>query len=207
MNKKIGFISAIILAITVVIFFMTLMLWLIFRDRIYSMISYFSCIFLSFSYLLTIVSSNNFIKEDRKVAGEAGKVFAIIYSVFISLVYFTQLTAIKNGIISNELLKIFDFTYPGSLLFSIDLVGYGIMALSTFFIGLTIEPQNSADKVLKILLLVHGIFIVSMFLPMTKIFINGGESGAIYGTVALLFWCLFFTPIAILFAIKFKNIE
>ncbi len=41
------------------------------------------------------------------------------------------------------------------LLFSYDLLGYGMMALSTFFIGLTIKPKNKKDKWLKYLMMIH----------------------------------------------------
>lgn len=46
------------------------------------------------------------------------------------------------------------------LVFNLDLLGYGIMALSTSFIGLAINVQNKKDKVLKMLLLIHGIFFI-----------------------------------------------
>lgn len=50
-----------------------------------------------------------------------------------------------------------DFS-KGGLIFNYDLLGYGFMALSTFFTGLTIEGRSKADKVLKWLMLIHGIY-------------------------------------------------
>ena len=91
-------------------------------------------------------------------------------------------------------------------LFNLDLLGYGIMALSTFFIGLTINSKNKMDKWLKILLIIHGIFFISCFImPMTGMFVNSNGSTSIGGVIALELWCLYFIPIGILSYLHFKN--
>ena len=92
------------------------------------------------------------------------------------------------------------------LLFNLDLLGYGIMALSTFFIGLTINVKNKTDKILKYLLLIHGVFFLGCFImPMTGVFANTDGSNSMVGIIALEFWCLYFLPIGILSYIHFKN--
>ena len=56
-------------------------------------------------------------------------------------------------------------------MFSYDLLGYGMMSLSTFFIGLSMKPENKPDKWLKYLMIIHGIFFLGcFFMPMTDIF-------------------------------------
>ena len=83
---------------------------------------------------------------------------------------------------------------------------YAIMALSTFFIGLTINVNNKKDKALKYLLLIHGVFFISCFImPMTGIFANHSASGSMGGVIALEVWCLYFLPIGILSYFHFKN--
>jgi hypothetical protein len=77
------------------------------------------------------------------------------------------------------------------------------MAISTFFVGLSINPLNKDDRYLRNLLLLHGVFIISIFMPITSIFL--GESNDILGTIALIFWCLFFLPIGFLFNKRFLN--
>ncbi|MTI66990.1 MAG: hypothetical protein FH753_10405 [Firmicutes bacterium] len=206
MNKRISILSSIILAISIVIFFVSLVLSLIERKPILDMVSYGACIFLSWSYVVTVIGSCKLCKKDKLIAAEAGKFFGVIYSVFVSLVYFTQLTVIKHKVLPIEIVSVFDYSFTDSWMFSIDIIGYGIMALSTFFVGLTIEPQDKINKVLRYLLLIHGIFIICIYLPMTPIFL-GDSDGATTGIIALLFWCMMFLPIALLFAKRFSKVK
>ena len=104
--------------------------------------------------------------------------------------------------------RIFDYS-QGGLFFSYDLLGYGMMALSTFFIGLTIEAETKADKWLKYLLIIHGVFFVGCFImPMTGVFrsMASGEN-SMGGVLALEFWCAYFTPIGILSWLYFSKME
>ena len=75
-----------------------------------------------------------------------------------------------------------------------------MMAVSTFFVGLSIQVDGAADKWLKYLLMIHGVFFIGCFImPMTGEFSNmaSGESGK-GGTIALLIWCIYFLPIGVL---------
>ena len=82
-----------------------------------------------------------------------------------------------------------------------------MMALSTFFVGLTIDIKTKADKWLKYLMLVHGVFFFPCFImPMTGIFrsMSDGKNN-IGGVIALEFWCVYFIPIGILSLIHFRK--
>ncbi len=71
-----------------------------------------------------------------------------------------------------------------------------MMALSTFFLGLSVQAGSRGDKWLKALMMVHGGFFFSCFtLPMTGVFspMAEGEASA-GGTIALLAWCAYFLP-------------
>ena len=198
MNKKIGIIGSVINAITVVLFAIFLLL-----D--FKLGYFFVCIFLSLSFVMMIAAFENECKENNKVAGRIALAFAAIYSTLIMIVYFTQCTSVVNDDLSAEALKVLDYSHMG-LMFNLDLLGYGIMALSTFFIGLTINVKNKADKVLKWLLLIHGVFFFGcLIMPMTGVFAGSGGSGSIGGVVALEFWCLYFLPIGILACLHFKK--
>ena len=198
MNKKIGMIGSIINCITVFLF-------ALFMIIDYNFGSYFICIFLSLSFVMMIAAFENECTEDNKVAGKIALSFASIYSVLIMIVYYTQCTSVINDKLSEETLKVLDYRNLG-LFFNLDLLGYGIMALSTFFIGLTINVKNKKDKALKYLLLIHGIFFISCFImPITGIFANAGGSSSIGGVVALEIWCLYFLPIGILSYLHFKE--
>lgn len=198
MNKKIGMIGSIINAITVFLFAVFMLIDFNFG-------SYFVCIFLSLSFIMMIASFENECKEENKIAGKIALSLASIYSCLIMIVYFTQVTTVTNENLNLQSLKILDYKYMG-LLFNLDLLGYAIMALSTFFIGLTINVKNKIDKILKYLLLIHGVFFIScLVMPMTGIFVNNDGTSSIGGIIALEIWCLYFLPIGILSFIHFKN--
>ena len=198
MNKKIGMIGSIINVITVLAFAICMLINFNFG-------SYFVCIFLSLSFIMMIASFENECNENNKVAGKVGLALASVYSVLILIVYFTQCTSVINDKLSIESLKVLDYKNMG-LMFNLDLLGYGIMALSTFFIGLTVNLKNKADKILKYLLLIHGIFFIScLVMPMTGMFANSDGSTSIGGVIALEIWCLYFLPIGILSYLHFKN--
>ena len=199
MNKKIGIIGSIINAITVFLFALFLLI-----D--FTIGYFFICIILALSFILMISGLYKEANDKNKVSAIAGIAFGVIYATLILIVYYTQCTTVANETLSPESEKILDYSYMG-LMFNLDILGYGIMALSTFFIGLTINVENKIDKALKILLLVHGIFFFGcLIMPMTGMFINSnGSSSSKGGIIALEIWCLYFLPIGILSALHFKN--
>ena len=85
-------------------------------------------------------------------------------------------------------------------MFNYDLLGYGMMALSTFFMGLSVQADSRADKWMKALMMIHGVFFFSCFImPMTGVFSDMSDGGTnIGGVVALVAWCVYFFPIGIL---------
>ena len=75
-----------------------------------------------------------------------------------------------------------------------------MMALSTFFVGLSIKVNCKWDKWLKLLMMIHGVFFFSCFImPMTGVFsaMSNGDA-SMGGTAALIFWCVYFFPIGVL---------
>ena len=100
-----------------------------------------------------IAGLENECTENNKVAGKIALILAGVYSTLIMIVYFTQCTSVLNDNLSQEALKVLDYSSMG-LMFNLDLLGYAIMALSTFFIGLTLNVNNKKDKALKYNILV-----------------------------------------------------
>lgn len=194
-KKKIGIIGSIIVVVTVFLF-------AIFMACRLNFWSYLICMILPIGFLMMIVSLKT---DDKPIFSNLAFAFAIIYLVFIFIVYFTQNTILPYMKLSEELSKLLDFQ-KGGLLFSFDLLGYGFMALSTFFIGLTINANNKRNKVLKWMLLLHGIFFVPCFiLPMTGTFLKNNDPVA--GIIVLEFWCAYFIPVGVLSALYFKEIK
>ena len=200
MNSKIGMIGAIINAITVLLF-------AIFMIIDFILGSFFVCILLALSYIMMIGGLYPEFNQESKAAGIIGIVLSAVYATLIIIVYYTQCTTVMNESLNEQAERILDYKYLG-LMFNLDILGYGIMALSTFFIGLAFKANNKIDKALKILLLVHGIFFVGcLIMPMTGMFVKTDNSSSIGGIIALEFWCLYFLPIGILSIIHFYKKE
>lgn len=198
LKKRLGMIGSLINAISVVLFAICMIIHFDFG-------SYFVCIFLSIGFIMMIAAFEDECNENTRAAGKIASIFAGVYAVLIMIVYFAQCTTVLNESLSNEAMKILNYKYMG-LLFNLDLLGYGIMALSTFFVGLTIDVKSKKDKVLKTLLLIHGIFFVGcLIMPMTGVFVNSSGETSIGGVIALEFWCLYFLPIGILSYLHFRD--
>lgn len=192
MNQRIPRIGAAIVCVTVFLFAVCLI-----AD--FSFGSYLVCMFLPMGYILMAAGFQHEAGGDRKVAANIGLVFSAIYTTLILLVYFAQNTSVRLDGLGGEALRILDFR-RGGLIFNYDLLGYGMMALSTFFIGLSVSADNKADLWLKRLMLLHGAFFIGCFvLPMTGVFssMSGGETSK-GGVIALVAWCLYFLPVGAL---------
>ena len=198
MNGKIGMIGSLVNAATVIAF-------AIFGLFGFNYGSYFVCILLSISFICMIAAFDAECTEDKKAAGRTALVMSGVYATLVMIVYFTQCTTVINEELGEDAMRVLGYSSMG-LMFNLDMLGYGIMALSTFFIGLTIKAENAKDKALKILLLLHGLFFPGcLILPMTGMFIGGGGSSSNGGTIALEIWCLYFLPIGILSFLHFKE--
>ena len=201
MNRTIAKIGSAAVTVTVFLFALFLLV-----D--YSLGSYFVCIILPVGFIMMTAGLQSECESDRKVAANIGMVLAAVYAVFIMLVYFTQLTTVNNEQLNEQASKLLKFNSYG-LIFNFDLLGYGVMALSTFFTGLAIKPKNRSDKWLKALMMIHGVFYFSCtFMPMTGIFtkISSGGNG-LGGRLALVAWCVYFLPIGILAFVHFGRQE
>jgi len=199
MNRLISKIGAAIVSVTVFLFAFFLII-----D--YTFGSYFVCMFLPLGYIMMAAGFHNECREDRRVAANIGMVLSSVYAVLILLVYFAQITSVRLETMTAQAERILNYKY-GSLLFNYDLLGYSMMALSSFFIGLAIEPATKQDKWLKALMLIHGIFFLScFFMPMTGLFLDMSDgSTSRGGAAALVAWCAFFLPIGILSFIHFNK--
>jgi len=197
MNRLIPKIGAAIVTITVFLFAIFMLVDFLFG-------SYFVCMFLPIGYIMMAAGFHNESMAEQRVSANIGMIFSAIYAVLIFLVYFAQTTTVRLEDINEQAIKILDFR-QGGLLFNYDLLGYAMMALSTFFIGLSIKSDSKSDKWLKRLMMIHGIFFISCFImPMTGVFTSmasGKNSNG--GTIALLFWCAYFFPIGVLSFLHF----
>lgn len=199
MNRNISKIGALIVTVSVLLFAICMLIAFDFG-------SYFVCMLLPIGYIMMTAGFCHESDENHSVAAKVSMAFAVIYAALIFLVYFAQTTAVRLDSLSGQAMQILDYS-RGGLYFSYDLLGYGMMALSTFFAGLTIDAKSKSDKWLKCLMMIHGIFFFGCFLmPMTGVFssMSNGET-SISGVIALEFWCAYFIPVGILSFIHFRR--
>lgn len=156
-------------------------------------LNYTSCLVLGWSYVLVTCAFASYADKDRKAVALGGVAIAVIYCVFTNLVYYTQLTTVQFKSSHPIIVEALTFK-SGYWLFGFDLMGYGLMTLSTVFIGLSFKPQFKSDFVLKWMLIAHGLFFPMCILgPMLNLFQPGSDDTA--GIIALQGWCIFFAPI------------
>ena len=199
LNKMISKAGSAIVTVTVFLF-------AIFLIINFSMGSYFVCLILPIGFIIMTAGLHNECEDDRKVTANIGLILAAVYSTLIMLVYYSQLTTVNNEQLNEQAAKLLEFNKYG-LIFNYDLLGYGVMALSTFFTGLSIKPKNKMDKWLRALMMIHGVFYFSCtFMPITGVFVNMSSGGnGIGGRLALVVWCVYFMPIGILSFLHFHS--
>ena len=154
--------------------------------------SYLSSMFIALSFVPMMCAFCFYAEEERKVAGIIAVGFSVIYATIILLVYFAQLTTLRLDPLTDQAVKLLDFQKFG-LFFNYDMLGYALMALSTFFAGLTL----SQNRWLKSLLMIHGIFFIScLIIPVMGIFSTDGNP--LVGIAVLETWCIYFIPVGLL---------
>ncbi len=84
-------------------------------------------------FVMLMIAVCQLIPESRRVWGQAGVSFATVYAALIGIVYYVQLTFVLPRMVQGrtagiELLLFIPFD---SLLYSVDLLGYSVMSLST----------------------------------------------------------------------------
>ena len=199
LNKGVSKIGSAIVTVTVFLFAVFLIIN-------FSMGYYFVCLILPIGFIMMTAGLQSECEGDRKVAANIGLTLAAVYCTFIMFVYFTQLTTVHNEQLNEQATNLLKFDRFG-LIFNFDLLGYGVMALSTFFTGLSMKPKNKMDKWLRALMMIHGVFYFSCtFMPITGMFVKMSSGGdGIGGRLALVAWCVYFLPIGILSFLHFAE--
>lgn len=169
--------------------------------------SYFGSVIIAFGFVIMMCSFNTFGKKHSLTAGHVAIAFGAMYGVLVIIVYFTQMTSVRNDSLGIDTLQVLDYQRFG-LFFNYDLLAYCFMAIATFFAGLTIQIKDKGDKWLKALLMIHGIFAVSCFiLPILGVFSGTGQGNDLIGVLVLEFWCIYFIPVCILSYRYFRRFD
>jgi hypothetical protein len=204
-NNKLGKIGAAVTGAATAMFAISMLIDLITGVSMV-FISQFVCMFIAFGFVAFMSAAAAKCQDKgRKGVGMAGVSFAAVYAVLIFVVYYAGVTTLNlDKSLSTETLSIISYAHAGSLFFNYDLLGYGVMALSTFLMGFTIEPKRKGDGIFRLLLWIHGIFFpLCLVIPMIGVFKPGGNP--LFGTLILEVWCVYFIPLCVLGYRYFKE--
>lgn len=118
-------------------------------------------LFLGISFVVMMVSVHLQAPKDRRIWSQTGLVFAIMYSTLICMNYFVQLTlvapAIYRGDVSDSI-RPFLFNVFNSFTYSVDLLGYSFMSLSTLFAAF-IFTGTGLEKTIRWFLIANGLIL------------------------------------------------
>ena len=210
MHKKLSLVigqsAALSIAIETVVFAFSLIWGVIFHTEFDQNLGYIASLLLAISVVIMMACFYDSTQEQLRIFGLLALVSAIIYAPFCISNYFLQLSivALNPPNLSSEVLKAIDFK-PGSPTFAMDMLGYGFLCLSTLAAGFALVEVK--DKVLRALCFFHGAIAVPTFAApiISGIFLSTSGQTNDVGSYILLFWCVVFVPIALLFMRYFKE--
>ena len=199
-NSRVGQYAAIAVAAETVLFGISLIIGLAISPAFGSIMGYIVCIFLAASIVVMMASFYLRAEGYRKIYSLLAMIAAAIYAPFCIGTYYIQLAIVTTNPLAHppEVLKLITFV-PGSTAFALDMLGYTFLCLSTLAAAFAIIDQR--DKALRILCIIHGaIAIPTVAGPiLSNIYRSNSGNANNTGSWVLLFWCVLFTPIPILF--------
>ncbi|CAN5230655.1 hypothetical protein BH10PSE19_BH10PSE19_19040 [soil metagenome] len=118
-------------------------------------------LFLGSSFLLLMLCVHYYAPEDKKIWSHAGLVFAKIYCVLVSINYYVQLTLILPHMTKGEIESVrpFLFTPFDSFTYSVDILGYSFISLSTLFAAFVFVGNKGLERTARFFLIANGLLI------------------------------------------------
>ena len=116
--------------------------------------------FLAPSFALLMLCVHYYAPEDKKVWSHAGIMFATIYAVMVSINYYVQLTLVVPHLMQGEIESIrpFLFTPFNSFIYSVDVLGYSFMSLSTLFAAFVFNGPG-LERIARRFMIANGLLI------------------------------------------------
>ena len=124
-------------------------------------------LFLGSSFLVLAVSILKVASSDREIWGHAAVVFATVYTVLISINYFVQLTWVTPRLAAGRTAGMEQFLFVpfDSFLYSVDILGYSFMSLSTLFAAMVFTGKG-IERVARRFLMANGLLLPFIALQM-----------------------------------------
>ena len=205
-SLKIGRLAALSVVIETVVFAFSLIWEMISPTGFAKNLGYIASLFIAISVVVMMACFYDRSQGSIKIFGLLAFAAAIIYAPFCISTYFIQLSVVALNPLnfSTEVLEAITFK-PGSLTFALDMLGYCFLCLSTLAAGFALSEAK--DKVLRALCFFHGALAVPTIASpiISGLFLTPSGETDFTGHYVLLFWCIVFVPIAVLFMRVFKQ--
>jgi hypothetical protein len=104
----------------------------------------------TFTVLMACV--HDYARPERKIYTRLGMLFTVGYAVLISFNYYMQLTLVQQNLYST----VFAMDDPRSIMWVIEVLGYGFMGLATFFAA-WIFTSGRLEQAVRWLFLINGV--------------------------------------------------
>jgi hypothetical protein len=117
-------------------------------------------LFLGISFVVLIVSIHYYAAEERRIWSHAALVFATIYTALISINYFVQLTLVVPHLLQGDVdsIRFLLFIPFDSFLYSVDILGYSFMSLSTLFAAFVFTGVG-IERNVRLFLIANGLIL------------------------------------------------
>jgi hypothetical protein len=103
-------------------------------------------------FILMMACIHEYAPADKKIFSRLGLLFSIGYSVLISFNYYLQLTLVRNNLYSD----VFAMDDPQSIMWVIEVLGYGFMGLATLSTAF-IFTNGKLENVIRWLFIINGV--------------------------------------------------
>jgi hypothetical protein len=122
-------------------------------------------LFLAPSFVLLMLCVHYYAQESKKIMSHAGIIFAIVYTVMVSINYYVQLSLVLPHMMRGEIESIrpFLFTPFDSFIYSVDVLGYSFMSLSTLFAAF-VFTRTGLERTIRNFLIANGLLIPFLLL-------------------------------------------
>ena len=112
------------------------------------------------SFVVMMIAVNHLVPASRRIWGQAAVAFATVYATLIGIVYYVQLTLVMPRMLEGrtEGIELLLFMPFDSFLYSVDLLGYSSMSLSTLFAAFGLVGTDST-RTARWLLLANGLLL------------------------------------------------
>ena len=202
----IGRVAALTISIVTIVFAITLIWEVVNFSEFAKAVGYIACLILAICVVIMMACFYEVTQNQLRIFGLLALVSSIIYAPFCVSAYFLQLSTVAlNPInLSGEVIEAINFA-PGSPIFALDMLGYCFLCFSTLAAGFALTEAK--HKILRILCFFHGALAApTIASPIMSglFFIPSGKTNYA-GNYVLLFWCIVFVPIALLFMRYFKE--